>query len=176
MKKLLTLIIISLFTINGYSQVFNTAKTLKPGKFSIGLEPAFLIDGDDFMMFFHGGLGVKKGIDIAVKIGAGGETYFGGDIEWALLKNISLTTGIHHFYEIGLDASINANIPVKSDVDIYTGLDTDIIFADDLIVPLWIPVGVDIGMSKSIDILLEGEICLTDNAYHLIGGGVAFFF
>lgn len=160
------------------AQVFNTASTLGRNKFSIGLEPSVHVNGpgDGFMMFFHAGYGIKPGIDMALKLGAGNTTYFGADLEWRLGKIVSITTGAHNFGDFGLDGSLNLSFPLRGDVDIFTGLDMDIVFADDVLLPLWLPVGVEIGMGRNIGFILEAEVGLTDPAYHVIGGGVAFYF
>lgn len=177
--KRLALISLLVFTVLAATgQVFNTSSTLGRNNFSLGLEPTVHVDGpgDGFMMFFHAGYGIKSGIDLGIKLGAGNTTYFGADLEWHLGKIVSITTGAHNFGDFGLDGSFNLAFPVKGDVDIFTGLDMDLIFADDVLVPLWLPVGVEIGMARNITFILEAQVGLTDPAWHVIGGGVAFYF
>jgi hypothetical protein len=178
MKKII-LITFSFFSLAIHAQVFNTAGTLKKNTFSFGLEPAILVynGGNDFMMFFHGGYGIKSGIDLGIHVGAGNSTYFGAELEWGLGKHFSLTTGAHNFGDFGLDGALNASFDITSGVDLFTGLDMDIIFAKNkTYVPLWLPLGVEIGIGSSMSFILETEIVLTDNAYHVIGGGVSFYF
>jgi hypothetical protein len=178
MKRILVILLFVGVAAGATGQVFNTASTLGRNDFSLGLEPTVHVDGpgDGFMMFFHAGYGIKSGIDVALKLGAGNTTYFGADLEWGLGKIFSITTGAHNFGDFGLDASLNLTFPLRGDVDIFTGLDMDIVFADDVLVPLFLPIGVEIGMGRNISFILEAEVGLTDPSYHVIGGGVAFYF
>jgi hypothetical protein len=41
---------------------------------------------------------------------------------------------------------------------------------------LWVPVGLEIGLKSNMSFIFEAEIGLTDPAYHLIGGGLIFYF
>ncbi|MFO7938435.1 MAG: hypothetical protein R6U66_01675 [Bacteroidales bacterium] len=188
MKKLILVVAAILLGLSGYSQVFNTGQTLKKGVFSLGLEPTMHIDGgaNGLIFFLHAGYGFKSGIDGNIRIGAGSPSYFGADIEFALARRISLSVGAHNFGDFGLDGTFNAVIPIKSDVRLFTGIDSDIIFGKklnnegeeelDIKVPFWIPIGVEIELSKSVNLLFETEIGLNAPAYHVIGGGVNFYF
>ena len=176
MKKLI-IVALTALCVSTYAQVFNTAGTLKQGTFMLGLEPTYFIDPNGFKMFFHGGYGIKKGIDFSLHAGLGGQSYFGGDIEWALLKHVSLTTGAHYFGVMGLDGMLNLTFPIRKDSRIYTGFDMDINFPrnEDVKAPMWIPLGVEIGIRHDIAFLFEAEIGLNDT-YSLIGGGLVFYF
>lgn len=180
MKKIILLILtVFVFSLATRAQVFNTAGTLKKNSFSVGLEPTVLVynGGNEFMMFFHGGYGIKSGIDLGIHLGAGNTTFFGAELEWGLGKNFSLTTGAHNFGEFGLDGALNASFGITSGVDLFTGLDMDIVFAKNkTYLPLWLPLGVEIQVGPNMSFMLETEIVLTDNAYHVIGGGLAFYF
>lgn len=179
MKKIVISLLSVFFALNVQAQVFNTATTLKKNSFSIGIEPLIHIDGgnDGFMLFFHGGYGIKSGIDFGLKIGAGETTYFGADLEWALGKNISLTTGAHDFGDFGLDGALNFSFPITGGVDLYSGVDMDINFGEnEVYLPVWIPIGLEIGLRSNLSFLFESEIGLTDPAYHVIGGGLNFYF
>ena len=178
MKKL-TLSLFGLFLlISSYSQVFNTASTLKPLKFSIGLNP--VVVEENFGLFLHGGMGIKSGLDLSVKYGIfEGNDYFGADLEWGLINNsvdISLTTGIHNFDEFGLDVALNFSFDIRKDIHLYTGFDTDLVFYDDAELFVWIPVGVEIGIKNGMSLILEAEIPVNNQAYSVFGGGLAFYF
>ena len=168
------LLIIS--SLNG--QVFNTGETLKSGVFSLGVEPVVYTDGNaNFNLFVHGGYGIKSGIDFGLKAGFGAANYFGADLEWALAKRISLTTGIHHYKnDLGLDGTLLFTIPVRKDARLFAGADMDVVFADEVQFPFWIPIGIDLGLSSRMALILEGEIALTNVAYNLFGGGLVFYF
>jgi hypothetical protein len=160
------------------SQVFNTGSTLKQGHFSIGLNPAYHSGGpsDELNMYFHGGFGIKSGLDISVKLGIGHANYIGADVEWALGRRFSLTTGIHDFEDFGLDGTINITFPITNEANLYTGLDLDLIFSDELKVPIWLPLGIGIGLRSSVEFILEAEIGLNDPGYHIISGGLNIYF
>jgi hypothetical protein len=179
MKKLIITLLISVLPILTFAQVFNTASTLSPGKFSIGLNP--VVYENDFGLFLHGGVGIKSGIDFALHYGIlDGEDYFGADLEWRLTSGkpkISLITGAHNFYNAGLDLGLNISFPIVSNVQLYTGLDLDINFGNnDTYTPLWLPIGVEIPMKSNMSFMFEAEIPLSDHAWNIFGGGLAFYF
>lgn len=177
MRKLLFFSLL-LIAITANAQIFNTSSTLNPKTFSLGVEPGFYINGSsEFGLFLHGGIGITKSADFALKIGIlGDENYIGGDVEFAMGKRFSLAVGAHTFYDFGLDGTALFTFPLTKGASIFTGLDTDIIFADDLIVPLWLPVGLQIGVKKGTYFIFESEINLTDNSYNYLGGGLSFIF
>lgn len=179
MKRFLLVFAALALSFSSFSQVFNTGQTLKPKVFSVGVEPAMLINGSsEFMLFLHGGYGIRRGIDFGVKVGVlGPENYFGADLEFALAKNISLAVGAHDFGVFGLDGTLNFNIPIRSGIRLYSGLDLDVNFpTSDTDFLLWLPVGLEIGMGSNMSFIFEAEIALTDPAYNVIGGGVNFYF
>ena len=171
-----TLLLVSVYL---NAQVFNTAETLKPLKFSVGIAPIYY--NENFGLFFSGGVGIKPGIDFSLKYAVlEAEDYFGADLEWKLLNqksvDISLTTGCHNYYDFGLDVSGNVSFRIKNDISAYTGLDMDLNFGSDLYIPFWIPVGVEIDLNKNVGFLFEAEIPLSESAYPIIDGGFSFFF
>lgn len=161
-----------------HAQVFNTSSTLKRGQFSVGVEPGLYINGaSDFYLFLHGGVGITHNADFGLKLGVlGNTTYIGGDVEFNLAKIFSLSVGAHSWGDFGLDGTALLTFPLTSGVKIYTGLDSDIVFANDVQVPLWIPIGLQIGMNKNMAFLFESEINITDVGSHFLGGGLSFFF
>ncbi|MBN2486623.1 MAG: hypothetical protein JXB34_11675 [Bacteroidales bacterium] len=177
MKKLFILALV-FFTFSASGQVFNTSSTLKRGRFSVGFEPGFNINGgSDFTLFLHGGAGLTKGADLGIKVGLlRDETYIGGDVEFALGKRFSLSVGAHSYYELGLDGTALFTFPLKNGVSIYTGLDMDIDFYDEVQLPIWAPIGLEVNMGKNMRFLFEAEINLTDVGYHFLGGGLNFYF
>ena len=171
------------------AQVFNTGQTLKPGKISLGIEPAFVVNGgSDFMLFLHGGYGLKSGIDFGLSVGfLKGDTYIGGDVEFAVSKYMSFSVGAHHWGNFGLDATLLGTYPLRKDVHLFGGLDSDINFLrydkdndgdkdTDTQFLLWLPIGVEIGVRSNLSFIFEASVGLTDPAYHLIGGGVSIYF
>ncbi len=180
MKKNIILFALAVITSSGlFAQVFNTSSTLKLGQFSVGVEPALYINGgNDFNLFLHGGAGIASNIDFGVKLGVMGDAvYFGGDVEFSLNRFFSVAGGAHVYGDLGLDATGLITLPLGGVTDLYSGLDLDIILADgDTQFPLWIPIGIEIPLKKSILFYFETEIQLTDYGTHIIGGGVSFVF
>ncbi len=177
MKKIITLLFSCLLSATAFTQVFNTGQTLDRKQFVVGLNPAIYLSGPShgINLLIHGGYGLKPDIDLAVKIGLGSEYYFGADVEWGLLENISLTTGLHMFNDFGLDATLNLTLPIRGDVYLYSGFDMDIAFGNRVYLPCWIPIGVEIELRNNMSFILEGDIGLTDSSYHIINGGIRFY-
>lgn len=180
MKKQFVLFAILLaMGVSSQAQVFNTGSTLRPRQFSVGLNPVFW--DSDLGFFFHGGYGLKTGIDFGVHFGVlNYGNYFGADLEWQFMSGkpaMSLSTGGHVIGEtFGLDLAANLSIPIRSDVDIYTGFDTDFLFTEpETIFWGWIPVGLELALQRRMTMMLEGEISVTD-APSIFGGGIAFYF
>ncbi len=160
-------------------QVFNTSGTLKPGKFSAGFEPGVYVNGGtSFNLFLHGGVGITKNFDFGLKLGVfESNVYFGGDVEYAFAKFFSLSAGAHSFGDFALDATGLFTFDLGSTVDLYTGLDLDIVFAEnETYFPLWIPIGIEVPIKSYMLFLFETEINATDNASHYIGAGLNFLF
>ena len=178
----LLIILLLLVTLNLNAQVFGTAQTLKNGKWSLGVNPVMYDLGDDEMgIFGHLGLGLKPGMDLGFKLGLGllDETYFGLDLEWALRRQspfISISAGGHYWGDAGIDGTFNLTFPVGRQVDLYTGLDMDVVFAEgNTPIPLWIPIGIDVMLQRKMSLLIEIEIDVNDDAFTIFGAGVNFY-
>jgi hypothetical protein len=182
MKKLFIYLVISTLPLVSFSQVFNTASTLKPGRFSIGLNPVVYDNyNNEFGLFLHGGVGIVPKVDFALHYGIFRyEDYFGADIEWNILSakpSLSIITGAHKYYDAGLDLGLNLSFPITAGAHIYTGVDADINFGDhETYAPVWLPVGVEISLKSRVAFLFEAEIPLSESAWTIFGGGVAFYF
>ena len=177
MKKICISIVLFFLVIAVNAQVFNSASTLRKKHFSLGLEPALLMNGDnDLYLFLHGGAGLKSGIDFALKLGIGDETYFGGDVEFKLARIVSVSVGAHSFYEFGIDGTMLLSGRVGSGVTLFGGFDLDILpERDDNVLEAWIPIGVEIGLKSNMSFIFEAGISITD-AYNVLGGGLNFYF
>lgn len=178
MKRILTILAFLFIASSSFSQVFNTGQTLKLRQFSLGIEPGIMINGNsDFIMFLHGGYGIKQGIDFSAKVGVLGPVdYFGADLEFALPHRMSVVVGAHQFGDFGLDGAWNITFPIKNDIRFSTGLDSDINFNKDKTrMLLWLPLGFEIGIKKNMSFIFEAEIGLTDPTYHFIGAGLNFY-
>ncbi len=191
MKKIV-LVLLFVFGLLTYSQaqIFNTGQTLKKGVAALGVQPAIHVNGgvNGAILYAHAGYGLTKGIDVAVKAGVGrlNTYYLGGDIEFAIAKHMSLAFGGHKSGNFGVDGTFLFDIPIKNKAVIYSGLDSDVNFTsrinsngdkvNDIDLLVWIPVGVEIRISKSIHFLAESSIGVTPASYHIIGGGINLYF
>ncbi|WP_143470512.1 hypothetical protein [Labilibaculum filiforme] len=179
MKRILFVLMFLFVAAFSNAQVFNTSGILKSGEAAIGFEPSMLVNGgtNEFLMFFHAGVGIGNNLDLGAKIGAfGDETYYGGDVEFGISRNLSLSAGMHHFYDFGFDGTANVTVPLASGTSLITGLDMDINFGDETTIPLWVPIGIRVSIGNGWSLIMEAEIELTDEAYHYFGIGMAYGF
>lgn len=178
MKKLLLSFLLSILLLGASAQVLNTSEILKPGTFSIGVQPTILASGGtNLMLFGHIGYGLTKGIDLTAKAGfLGGADYFGGDIEFALFNNMSLSGGAHVWGDFGLDATYLITFDIAKNVDLYAGADADFNVGGNFYTSLWIPFGVEVNLNKNMAFLMEADIGLTNSATHMFGGGIVVYF
>lgn len=178
MKKYSLLLVLFFTAFIANAQIFNTNHTLGRGDFSLGIQPAILVDGPtNGMLFLHGEAGLKPGLDFGLKLGVlHDQTYFGANLQFGLSKAFVLSAGAHNWGDFGLDATIIGNLPIGSSADLYAGLDLDINFTEpETTLPLFLPIGVNVGLRSNIDFVFEAEIALNDPAYNLIGIGFNFY-
>ncbi|MFP4023199.1 MAG: hypothetical protein ACLFVR_01635 [Thiohalospira sp.] len=192
MKKivLILLLVFGFFTY-GQAQIFNTGQTLKKGVAALGVQPAIHVNGgvNGAILYAHAGYGLTSGIDVAVKAGVGrlNTYYLGGDIEFAIAKHMSLAFGSHKSGgKFGIDGTFLFDIPIKNKAVFYSGVDSDVNFSkrvnsngdevNDIDLLVWVPVGVEIRISKSIHFLAESSIGVTPASYHIFGGGINLYF
>jgi hypothetical protein len=176
MKKITFFLVLICLATTLNAQVFGTAGTLSPGKFALGINPVFY--GDNLGLYLRGGVGITHGIDMELKYGFfENEGYFGADLEWKLLSgkpSLSLVTGAHHWGEMGLDLGLNLSFPINRNVNIFTGIDSDIYF-DPNKGFVWLPIGVEIYLRRNMSLIFEGDIPLNHHD-GIFGGGLAFYF
>jgi hypothetical protein len=182
MRRVLMCAIILLLPLAAAPQVYNTAGTLGVKNFSLTAVPVFLIDRAVYPGFYGMfGVGITRSIDLSVNTRlAENRSYFGADIEFGLLKGLpsfSLTGGVHGFRTAGIDLTANLTFPIRRVAAIYGGVDTDIEFSkDDVRVPVWPFIGVEVSPGRRIKVIMEIDIGVTPPAPHIIGLGLAFFF
>ena len=189
-RILLILVSVVFISVSLKAQVFNTGQTLKKGVLALGVQPAVHVNGgvNGAIVYAHAGFGLTSGIDISAKAGVGrlNTYYVGGDIEFALARHMSIALGGHKSGDYGVDGTFLFDIPIKNKVVIYSGVDSDVNFGTkinnsgdevaDLDVLVWVPIGLEIKISKSIHFLAESSIGVTSDSYHIIGGGIMLYF
>lgn len=179
MKKLILLFTV-LFTSIGITSTtnaqdgfFSNAKTLEKGTGSIGLQPVFLTNQDDFMFILRGAYGIQSGVTGHLKLGLfDEETYFGGHFETALNQNsesnvdVAALAGLHSYGDLGLKLGLNLSTDFDP-VSIYTGLNYQPLFAAETIHSILVPVGFDLHLNNGVDLMLEGNIPANNDADYL---------
>lgn len=185
MKKSVLILVFVFSTIQLTGQVFNSAEILKPGRFSVGINPTDV--EKELALFLYGGYGLTRKIDLSVRYGfLEGNDYIGADVEWAIKDgdgyDISLFAGAHDsgafgpdIGEFGLDIGIIASILIGKHAIIYSGLDSDIYFDFNDTRNFWIPLGVEINWKDNISLIIEADIPASEWAPHIFGGGVGFY-
>ncbi|MFW6222243.1 MAG: hypothetical protein ACOC3T_01390, partial [Bacteroidota bacterium] len=133
---------------SGNAQFMNSSRVLEKSYFSLALEPVYLVESSDIMLNVYGALGLDSKIDLGIRYGINGGDYFGAQVEWGLSKNFCLFTGVHYHQQFALDGALAVNIPVTSTSHIFLGADADVVIGNNIVVPLWLPVGVEIALSS----------------------------
>jgi len=179
MKKLILILLTTTFPTLLFSQSFNTAQLLNPGRYSFGINP--VLYEKEPGIFIHGGYGINKKIDLAVRYGfLAGADYIGADVEWYIAKagriDISLVTGGHIRKDLGLDAGGVASFPVTHYATIFTGVDVDVVFQKQVEHYTWVPLGVEVVFKHNAAFILEVDVPMSEWAWNIFGGGVMFYF
>ncbi len=200
MKKIILLIaILSLTATFGKAQTMfgNTALTLKKKVFSIGVNPVYAVDENNFdpafvptpqqlAYFFHLGYGTTHSTDIGVNIGkAWGKMYYGFDFETALINSgkifISGTLGGHYWHRAGADVNLIASVKF-SDFYLTSGIDADIEPYKKsngqvvVYIPAYVPVELEFNPSPKFAVNLEVNIAVNKPAFTTVGAGINFYF
>jgi hypothetical protein len=160
-------------TVKAQDGFFSNAKTLQKGVGSIGLQPVFLTNQDDFMFIVRGGYGITNAVTGHLKLGLfEDETYFGGHFETALNRNsdssidVAALAGLHSYGDLGLKLGLNLSTDLEP-VSIYSGINYQPLFADETINAVLVPIGFDLHLDNGVDLMLEGNIPANDDADYL---------
>jgi hypothetical protein len=173
--------------------VMNSAETINPGNFKLGVYPLVLLGnnggGSDFGIAGRAGLGLTRRIDIELK-GAFIEniSYFGADVEFWLLKgrniNASVALGGHLINvksgsdSYGFDATFLASTAPVSKLEIYGGVKLafdSVKNSNQNFTMVHIVPGLEYRISRSLDLQAEFGIALNDNSRSYISAGLAFY-
>jgi hypothetical protein len=174
-------IVLSLVCLSS-GQVCNSATTLRPGQFSIGIAPIIYVHpGSDVGLFLNGGVGITRGMDMSLKLILNEHsTYFGGDVEFVVLSRfptISLAAGMHAHDNIGIDGTFNLTLPIRNIISLYGGLDGDIEFHDHGTgFPFWGFAGMQVMVRKHLGMFMEIDIGINDSAPSMLDLGLNVFF
>ncbi len=183
-KRILFLAILLAFALNSLAQVFNTANLLKPGTFSVGINPVVTDEGieNDIRLNVYGSYGLNQQVDVSIRYRImEHKDYFGADFEFALHRgrkmDVSLVTGAHVRYDIGLDGTVCVSFPLNYYFTLFTGLDVDLELGNEKTEHfIWIPLGAELKWTRKISAILEVDIPMSNFAWNIFGGGLVFYF
>tara|TARA_R110002096_G_scaffold170131_6_gene342222 strand:- start:14239 stop:14817 length:579 start_codon:yes stop_codon:yes gene_type:complete len=179
MKRIIQLTTIICFTlvtavtVHAQDGFFSNAKTLAKGTGAIGLQPVFLTNQNDMMFIVRGAYGIQNGLTGHLKLGVfDNETYFGGHLETDINRNsdsdvdVAVLAGVYSYGDLGLKLGLNLSTDFEP-VSIYSGVNYQPLFANETIHSVLIPIGFDIHLENGIDLMLEGNIPVNDDASYL---------
>nr|WP_321454298.1 hypothetical protein [uncultured Carboxylicivirga sp.] len=181
MKKLILTFVISCLCLMVNAQVLNTSHTVGKGKGNFGIMPTLFVNGgsDEFMLFMNGTYGINHGVDLGLKLGVfGNSNFIGMDVAFSKAKNFTLAGGFHSFDDFAMDLTGLVGFNMGKGARLSTGLDMDIVFANETRVPVWVPINLEIWVKENMTFMMEADIDtkLFDQSYHLISAGVQIYF
>ena len=169
--------------------VMNSAETINPGNFKLAAYALRDLDADETGLVARAGFGLAEGVDIEGRAGFyDGLTYFGGDIELWLLRDrssldLSVGGGLHRSDfdggpdVFGIDAFGIASGHITRTVELYGSVDLDFerpeAFENYTLAHA--VAGLEIGVSPSVDIHLEGGAGLNDRSSDYLAAGLAIY-
>lgn len=176
MKAFLRVVVVCFVVITfAQSQVMNDAKVLSQGRVNIGVAP--VSTGGSFALYTDLGIGIARGMDLDVVIGfLQGGTYVGANLEFPLSyqPNISLAVGGHSVGgTAGIDGTINLSFPVSGNVGLYFGVDADMNFTNGTTsLPVWGVIAMNAKIRNNIELFIEVNPPLSEDASNIFGGGL----
>ncbi|MFW5820481.1 MAG: hypothetical protein ACOCWA_04275 [Bacteroidota bacterium] len=183
MKRIVLFLFFISFSFFSYSQVFNTGRLLKPGIFSLGVNPVVVDEGleNDIRVNIYGGYGLSQYVDVSFRYQLmENKDYFGADFEFAVYKtkkvDVSLIAGGHARYDIGLDGTVCVSFPLNYYLTVFTGLDADLELDEDQAQPyVWLPLGAEIKWTRKISALIEVDFPMSNFAWNILSVGLEFY-
>ena len=171
--------------------VAQSAETINVGNIKLLANPMFVFgkDGsnDEGGLALGVGYGLTDRVDVEGRIALFEDVnFYGGDIEFGLVPgspyNISATIG-GHFTDTdvdnwgALDLTLQASRHATPKLEIYGAFDFTAEFPpDNSYKTLHLVPGIEYAVSDDLDLVAEFGIGLTDDSYHYVTGGVAYYF
>jgi hypothetical protein len=157
---------------------------LKPGDFSFGINPVIFegFDISNTVINLHGGYGLGKHVDLSMRYSVyyDAKDAFFADFEWAVRKTrfmyVSLVTGAHYRYDMGLDGTLILSFPIRNIAEFYTGVDLDLEFGEEIEHYTWLPLGIEVSWRRKLSLMLEIDLPMSQWAWNIYGGGLMVYF
>ena len=198
-KKVIVIIVSIMFIfidtdVSAQEVMMNSAETIKPGNFKLGIFPTVLFgkNGEKSVFGVAGrfGFALSPRVDIEAKASIFKNlTYFGADLEYWLVKgrnlNASVAVGGHITKQdnapdsSGIDAAFMVSTSPVNNLEIYGGL--KIAFdsfknSDQNYTLAYLVPGIEYRISDDLDFLAELGIALKENARSYGSVGFAYYF
>lgn len=119
-------------------------------------------------------------MDLDVLIGfPSGRTYVGANLEFPLSyqPNVSFAVGGHTLGgTTGIDGTFNLSFPVGGAAGLYLGLDADLNFHNgSTTLPVWGFIALNVKIRSTIELFLEVDPALSNDAADIFAGGVKIY-
>ncbi len=185
MSKILAylfLLLVFALPMEGNAQLLKKASTIPSGNFALSAAPAVYMDGgtNDIGLFLYGLYGLGNSTNLRVRAGFfEADNYIGGNFEWTLRQrgpSFTFSLGGHYVKDPGVDVTFNLSVPLNKSLDLYGGLDADLIVDDDPDLPLWTFIGLSYSVVEHVDVLLEFNAGIVEIAPHILSSGFVFYF
>gem|GEM_PF-2769262 len=164
------------------AQVLNSARSLPARTFALSGAPVVFYDNgvNSLGLFVMGRYGTGNGLDVEFRSGFFEDaTYVGGLIELGLRPTapfVSLMAGLHVMDDLGFDGGLNITYPLSETLDLYGGIDFDLIFDDDPDLPTWVNLGLDLMFIEQIHFLAEFNLGANAISPNIWGASFVFHF
>jgi hypothetical protein len=181
--------------------VMESAETINTGNFKLKANPMFVFgkDGanDDNGIALGAGYGLTPKLDVEGKVALyGGMNFFGGNLEYSLLKanplDLSVIGGLHFLTgdkalsTRAVDVTLLGSKHVARKLEVFGALDlsfnkiTDdaadgIPGFDTSYTQVHLVPGIEYALSDQLDFLAEVGLGLNDNSSHYISAGIAYY-
>lgn len=176
------LVIGLLFPLNAFSQVMKTAETIPRGKFAISGSPTVYMDDgtNNIALFIYGLYGIGSNTNLRVRTGFfEADNYVGANFEWTMRRKgpaFTFALGGHYVNDPAADVTFNLTVPLKQNIELYGGLDADLIVDDDPDLPMWVFLGFSYKLLDHVDMMVEFDYGFVEIAPHVLASGFVFYF
>ncbi len=168
--------------LEGYGQVVKKASTIARGDFALSASPAVYMDGgtNDIGLFLYGLYGLGNNTNVRVRAGFfEADNYIGGNLEWTMRRRspaFTFSLGGHYVNDPAVDVTFNLSVELNDMLDLYGGLDTDLILDDDPDLPIWTFIGLSYSVRDHVDVMIEFNAGIVEIAPHILSSGFVFYF
>lgn len=178
MRKLILFTALFFVTaILSHAQVYTSGRMLGGDVLRIGVIPSSAISNglSAPTLYLDGAVRLQSELNLLLTYGAFNRSYLGAGLQWALLRNLSVSLGGHYDGNPAADAEMALSVPIAN-AFLHVGLDHDLIFnsGKNPLAKAWFPLGVELAASSSLSLLFECRVGV-HNASSFLSAGVMLF-